>query len=212
MKHYTTMKNLIITTFLIFFIGVSLHAQGDLEVTGKVKVGTMDLVTAGDSMVIWQADGTLGIREVLTAVGLSIDSVYTFDPDEVGGPLSLIIQYSDMTRDTLSGALTPGPKGDKGDDGVGIAQTLSVMGDSLSLSDGGGKVRIDTSNTNEKITGFGIIGDSLYIKEGSMDTMKVNLREYIQGIIDESGGSASSTESFLLNNAIKYGAKSLIES
>ena len=33
----------------------------------------------------------------------------------------------------------------------------------------------DTSATNEKITGFGIVGDSLYIKEGSMDTMKVKL-------------------------------------
>jgi len=35
------------------------------------------------------------------------------------------------------------------------------------------KVKVDASNTNEKITGFGIVGDSLFIKEGSMDTMKV---------------------------------------
>lgn len=169
------MKNLNITIFLIFFIGVWLDAQGNLEVSGKIKIGEMDLVTTGDSVVVRQADGTLAIREILTSAGLSIDSVYTYDPGEVGGPLSLIIQYTDMSRDTLSGALVPGPQGDKGDDGVGIAQTISLISDSLTLSDGGGKVRIDTSNTNEKITGFGIIGDSLYLKEGSMDTMKVKI-------------------------------------
>jgi hypothetical protein len=45
------------------------------------------------------------------------------------------------------------------------------------------KVAIDTSNENEKISGFGIVGDSLFIKEGSMD-MKVALS-------DITGGSGS---------------------
>jgi hypothetical protein len=79
-------------------------------------------------------------------------------------------------------------------------QSISLMSDSLTLSDGGGKVRIDTSNVNEKITGFGIIGDSLYIKEGDMDTMKVSLRAFADAAV----------ASFAVSYAKESAAKALI--
>lgn len=99
------------------------------------------------SVVIWQADGTLAIREVLISAGLRIDSVYTYDPAAEGGSLSLIIQYTDMSRYTLSDAFTTCPQGDKSDVGESIAQILSLTVDSLMLSGDGGKVGM--SNTNE---------------------------------------------------------------
>jgi hypothetical protein len=51
-------------------------------------------------------------------------------------------------------------------------QTISIIQDSLVLSDGGSKVGIDTSNTNELITNLSTTGDSLAITEG-YKTMKV---------------------------------------
>ena len=60
------------------------------------------------------------------------------------------------------------------------------------------KNEADGDPTNEKISGFGIVGDSLFIKEGSMDTMKVaidtsNVNEKIS-MMGISGDSLSITE------------------
>ena len=41
--------------------------------------------------------------------------------------------------------LTPGQKGDKGDDGVGIPQKLSISGNVVTLSDGGGSITLPTT-------------------------------------------------------------------
>ena len=59
----------------------------------------------------------------------------------------------------------------------------------------------DTSKVNEKITGFGIVGDSLYIKEGDMDTMKVSLKAFADAAV----------ASFGTKYPDKNGAQALIE-
>ena len=52
------------------------------------------------------------------------------------------------TKDELRNiSLTPGPKGENGRDGVGIPQKLTLSGNTLILSDGGGSVNLPTNAT-----------------------------------------------------------------
>ena len=75
----------------------------------------------------------------------------------------------------------PGPKGENGRDGVGIPQKLSLSGNTLILSDGGGSVNLPTSGQNEpaattsssELTGAGIPEGKV---EGTLGQTYVDLR------------------------------------
>ena len=75
----------------------------------------------------------------------------------------------------------PGPKGENGRDGVGIPQKLSLSGNTLILSDGGGSVNLPTSNQNEpaattsssELSGNGIPEGKV---EGTLGQTYVDLR------------------------------------
>ncbi|MFT6811062.1 MAG: hypothetical protein ACJA01_004309 [Saprospiraceae bacterium] len=145
---------------MILFSSLVVISAQDLEISGKAKIGTMLEDNTADSVVVRQSDGTLGLRGVSTLAELQIlsisnDTIYLTGGGYVKLPVDKVADGDSSSTNEL--------------------QSISLMIDSLTLSDGGGKFRIDTSNVNEKITGFGIIGDSLYIKEGSMDTMKVSI-------------------------------------
>ena len=74
-----------------------------------------------------------------------------------------------------------GPKGENGRDGVGIPQKLSLSGNTLILSDGGGSVNLPTSGQNEpaattsssELTGAGIPEGKV---EGTLGQTYVDLR------------------------------------
>lgn len=74
-----------------------------------------------------------------------------------------------------------GPKGENGRDGVGIPQKLSLSGNTLILSDGGGSVNLPTSNQNEpaattsssELSGAGIPEGKV---EGTLGQTYVDLR------------------------------------
>ena len=71
----------------------------------------------------------------------------------------------------LTGATGPqGIQGPAGNDGVGIAQTLSQTGSDVTLSDGGGNVSVndaDADSTNELQTlSVSATGDTLYLQNG----------------------------------------------
>ena len=76
----------------------------------------------------------------------------------------------------------PGPKGENGRDGVGIPQKLSLSGNTLILSDGGGSVNLPTSNQNEpasttsssELSGAGIPEGKV---EGTLGQTYVDLRK-----------------------------------
>ena len=75
----------------------------------------------------------------------------------------------------------PGPKGENGRDGVGIPQKLSLSGNTLILSDGGGSVNLPTSTQNEpsattsssELSGNGIPEGKV---EGTLGQTYVDLR------------------------------------
>ena len=75
-----------------------------------------------------------------------------------------------------------GPKGENGRDGVGIPQTLSISGNTLSLSHGGGTVTLPASGQNEpaattsssELTGAGIPEGKV---EGTLGQTYVDLRK-----------------------------------
>lgn len=77
-----------------------------------------------------------------------------------------------------------GPKGENGRDGVGIPQKLSLSGNTLILSDGGGSVNLPTSGQNEpsattsssELTGTGMPNGKVEGKLGQtyVDTAKTN--------------------------------------
>jgi hypothetical protein len=76
----------------------------------------------------------------------------------------------------------PGPKGENGRDGVGIPQKLSLSGNTLILSDGGGSVNLPTSGQNEpaattsssELTGAGIPEGKV---EGTLGQTYVDIRK-----------------------------------
>lgn len=76
----------------------------------------------------------------------------------------------------------PGPKGENGRDGVGIPQKLTLSGNTLILSDGGGSVNLPTSNQNEpaattsssELSGAGIPEGKV---EGTLGQTYVDLRK-----------------------------------
>ena len=76
----------------------------------------------------------------------------------------------------------PGPKGENGRDGVGIPQKLSLSGNTLILSDGGGSVNLPTSNQNEpasttsssELSGAGIPEGKV---EGTLGQTYVDIRK-----------------------------------
>ena len=75
-----------------------------------------------------------------------------------------------------------GPKGENGRDGVGIPQKLTLNGNTLILSDGGGSVNLPTSSQNEpstsssELTGTGMPNGKVEGKLGQtyVDTAKTN--------------------------------------
>lgn len=74
-----------------------------------------------------------------------------------------------------------GPKGENGRDGVGIPQKLTLSGNTLILSDGGGSVNLPTSSQNEatsssELTGEGMPNGKVDGKLGQtyVDTKKTN--------------------------------------
>lgn len=75
----------------------------------------------------------------------------------------------------------PGPKGENGRDGVGIPQKLTLSGNTLILSDGGGSVNLPTTGQNEpaattsssELTGAGIPEGKV---EGTLGQTYVDLR------------------------------------
>ena len=129
---------------LILFSSLVVISAQDLEISGKVNIGTMIEDNEADSVVVRQSDGTLGLRGVSTLgelqiLSISNDTIYLTGGGYVRLPMDKVADGDSSSTNEL--------------------QSISLMSDSLTLSDGGGKVRIDTSNTNEKITGFGIVGD-----------------------------------------------------
>nr|DAY22123.1 MAG TPA: collagen triple helix repeat protein [Caudoviricetes sp.] len=68
-------------------------------------------------------------------------------PQGEQGPAGLPGPKGENGRDGLQGPPGPmGPPGPKGEDGVGVAQVLSLTGDTLSLSNGGGTVTLPASS------------------------------------------------------------------
>ena len=85
--------------------------------------------------------------------------------------------------DGLQGPIgLPGPKGENGRDGVGIPQKLTLSGNTLILSDGGGSVNLPTSGQNgpatttssSELTGTGIPEGKV---EGTLGQTYVDLRK-----------------------------------
>lgn len=76
----------------------------------------------------------------------------------------------------------PGPKGDKGDPGTGVPQVLSLSGNTLSLSNGGGTVTLPASGQNgpatttssSELTGAGIPEGKV---DGTLGQTYVDLRK-----------------------------------
>lgn len=86
----------------------------------------------------------------------------TFDDSEILRRLSLLeakpepeINTSGFaTKEELRNiSLTPGPKGENGRDGVGIPQRLTLSGNTLILSDGGGSVNLPTQQATNTPAG-----------------------------------------------------------
>lgn len=77
---------------LIIGFSITIYSQEKLDVQGKVKIGTMDNVTSGDSIVIWKSDGTLAVRNASTLIE---KSPWHLGKDTLGGIVFYIYTGAD---------------------------------------------------------------------------------------------------------------------
>ena len=61
----------IVLIFLALFCSLFIFGQ-DLEIAGKAKIGTMDIVNTADSVVVRLADSTLAVIDVDSLIQLQI--------------------------------------------------------------------------------------------------------------------------------------------
>ena len=128
------------------------QAYNDTELKNRVErleskpnIDTSSLVTKQEL----ESKGYLTQHQPLTEYAKKSELPQPYNDTELKSRVSRLESKPDIdtsnfaTKQELRNiSLTPGQKGDKGDDGVGIPQKLSIAGNVVTLSDGGGSITL----------------------------------------------------------------------